>query len=144
MKKSTKIQKNVIKPITVTEICGIKTASPSKFKFTPEECKFAFKSAMRIRSRSAKRFGMGVNSISMKLCLNEAYRRIKQEKLIMSGILSNDNKKVLKDRVKSEFGHNNINTMVRDTDITKIVPKDLLQMAILNVAKFELSVREIV
>jgi hypothetical protein len=137
-----KIKKSVIKPIKSVQVSNINFISASKFKFTKNETQLAMRSAMRIRKRASKKFNCKFNEISMSLCLKEAYRRIAQEKLDKSNILSKSNKHALKDFVQKEFGYNNIDTFIRKENVNKFVPKNVQQNIILNIAKLEMMTRQ--
>jgi len=136
-----KIKKSVIKPISTIKVFGINTIPVKKFKYTKEETLFAMRSAMRLRSRAAKKWNCKVSEISLSLCLKESYRRIVDEKLTMSGILTKENKKIVKKFVEKEFGFHNIDTLIRKKNIHEIVPNGIMQNVLLNFAKLEMKTR---
>lgn len=136
-----KIKKSVIKPAITTTAFGVTFSTPKKFKYTKEETQFAMRSAMRLRSRAAKKWNCKTSEISLSLCLKEAYRRVAEEKLVTAGILSKVNKHKVKDLVKKEFGYNNIDTFVRKENVETFVPSNLYQNIILNIAKLEMKTR---
>lgn len=136
-----KIKKSIIKSIKPVCVNNINYISASKVKFTKDETKLAMRSAMRLRKRASRKFNCSFNDVSMSLCLKEAYRRILNDKLTMSGILSKKNKQNVKHLVKREFGYNNVDTLIRKENIYNFVPKNIEQNIVLNIAKLEMKTR---
>lgn len=137
-----KIKKSIITKDNskVYSIFGFKTMPVSSFKFTRNETKLAMRSAMRLRKRASKKWNCSFNEISMAHCLKEAYRRIAEEKLTGFGILTKENKQIVKKFVEKEFKFNNIDTLIRKTRL-KIEPKTPIQNILLNFAKLEMKTR---
>ena len=74
------------------------------------------------------------------IALKESYRRIAEEKLTGFGILTKENKQIVKKFVEKEFKFNNIDTLIRKTRL-KIEPKTPIQNILLNFAKLEMKTR---
>ena len=130
-----KITRKVITPIKTAKILGMNTAT--KVKFTKNETLYSMKSAMRIRKRAAKKYNISFNNVSLSCCLKEAYRRILEEKLYQSNIISGSNKEIAKKFVKREFGYGSIDALIKHNDIEQMQPIGFLQSAILNIAKLD-------
>lgn len=102
MKKT--INASVIKTIETVKFNNVVTAATNIFKFTKEETYYAMKLSARIRKFAAQRMNCKYHDVSNKECLAEAYKRIKKQKLIKSGILTKDNRLAIEIDTKKEFG----------------------------------------
>lgn len=102
MKKT--IDASVIKTIETVKFNNVVTAATNTFKFTKEETYYAMKLSARIRKLAAQRMNCKYHDVSNKECLAEAYKRIKKQKMIKSGILTKDNRLAIERDTKKEFG----------------------------------------
>lgn len=137
-----KIKKDQIQAIKTYSINNINLAK--KFKFTKNETILAAKMAMRIRKRASKKWNCSFNEISLSMCMKEAYRRISIDKLNMSGILTKENKHSIKNYVFEEYGFNNVDSFIREKqkNIYSMIPSNVKQQIILNIAKMEMKTRQ--